>query len=360
MKTSKIKEQIKKEITSGRFGASGTLFPSAETLMRLYDMSFVSALKIINDLIKEHILIKIGNKKYTVCGIYSKQSDLYRITTKNNNKKIGIILRSISNPYYSIVSENLYQLAYKNGCSFIIKLTTIETESEALFDLIREGVLGIFSFSPENTPHTIDLYTRLPIPVVFIGKDFPYKPSNCVKSNNYISGYHAAKHLHECGYTSLYYIQQNTIQNGSDSRKNGFFAYCIEHSLSCNIDTPLFCDIKNKDNNSNIVFTLKNDRAKRIGLFCFHDLIAINLFELLSNHNFKIPDAVGLVGYDKIDNISPYSSQITTFSYSFKDIAIHAWNLLEENIKNLSMSPKIIELPTILVIRTSTIKLPES
>lgn len=357
MKTPKIKDQIKNEIINGKFGASGTLFPNTETLMDLYDISFVSALKIINDLIKERLLIKIGNKKYIVCGIYSKQSDLYRITTKSNDKKIGIILRSISNPYYSIVSENLYQLAHKNGYDFVIKLTTIETEADALFDLIREGVLGIFSFSPENTSHTIELYSRLPIPVVFIGKDFPYKPSNCVKSNNYASGYHAAKHLHECGYTSLYYIQQNAIQSGSDSRKNGFFAYCKEHSLSCNIDTPLFCDIKNKENNNHIVFTLKNDKDKRIGLFCFHDLIAINLFELLSYHKFNIPEALGLVGYDKIDNISPYSSQITTFSYSFKDIAINAWNLLQENIENLNMQPKIIEIPTILVIRASTIKL---
>ncbi len=351
MKLNGIISTIKQELLNGKFGQSGRQFLTANELMEKYQVSFVSALKILNNLIEENLLVAIGNKKYIMNGLYSYNSDLQKLASK----KIGIVLQNITNPFFAKVVELCNNMIVKNGFSPILKLITPENEIQTLISLIHEGCSGIISFCQNQLPEILDIYQRFPLPVVFINTEVPIEQCNIINSDNYASGRKAAKHLLDYGYDSLYLC--NSEPNFSDPRFQGF----IDYIKSCNLpfDESRFIIFEfNLSATNPVLLTIKKDPAKRIGIFCFHDLIAENLLNLFNFYDIKVPEKVGLIGYDQLDTIIPLFAQLTTFNYSFENIAKSAVNLLIENIKNLKLPKKIIEEATIFLVRNTTSKLP--
>lgn len=351
MKLNGIISTIKNDLLSGKFGKSGQQFLTANELMEKYQVSFVSALKILNALIEKNLLISIGNKKYIMNGLYSHNCDLQKLASK----KIGILLQDITNPFFAKVVELCNNMIIKNGFSPILKLITPENEIQTLITLIHEGCSGVISFCQNQLPEILDIYQRFPLPVVFINTEIPIDNCNVVNSDNYASGQKAAKHLIDYGYDSLYLC--NAEQNFGDPRFQGF----IDYVKSCNLpfdESRLIVFEFNAFSTNPIVLAIKKDPAKRIGIFCFHDLIAENLLNLFNFNNIKVPEKVGIIGYDQLDTIIPLFAQLTTFTYSFENIAKSAVNLLIENITNLKLTKNIIEEPTIFLVRNTTSKMP--
>ena len=350
MKLDKIVASIETDLLSGKLGRSGQQFFTANELMQQYQVSFVSALKILNILIEKNLVVSVGNKKYILNGLYSFHSDLHKFATK----RIGILLHAITNPFFAKVTELCNRIITQNDFLPVLKIITPENEIQTLISLIAEGCSGIISFCENQTPEILDIYNRFPLPVVFINTEIPLENCNIVNSDNYTSGQKAAKHLIEYGYDSLYLC--NSDPYFDDPRFQGFIDYLKSHNLPFDENRLLVFNFDLFTSNP-VISAIRNDPAKRIGIFCFHDLIAETLLNLFNFHNINVPEKVGVIGYDKLDTVIPLFAQLTTFAYSFENIAKSAVNLLIENIKTLKKSKTIIEEPTIFLIRNTTLKL---
>ena len=67
MKLSSVKNIIKDDILNNKLGSSGERFFTTNEMIEKYDVSFTSALKLLNDLTEENFLLAIGKKKwYTI------------------------------------------------------------------------------------------------------------------------------------------------------------------------------------------------------------------------------------------------------------------------------------------------------
>lgn len=353
MKIQKIFKDVKSDLLSGRLGASGDKFMIAEDIVKRYNVSFVSSLKIINYLVDNDLIVQIGNKKFIMNGLYKKDCELFKLF-ESKRKKIGILTKHITNPFFSKVTESIYHTVLKNGNIPILKIPFGETEKDELIAFVKEGCHGIISFFQNNTPDIVDIYERLPVPVVFIHDSMPIKDASVVNSDNRISGYYAAKHLVEYGYSSLYTCS-NFHAVGSQ-RFLGFTDYLNEHGIPFGEEKALFFNLSNPYKNHPLINTIKSDPADRIGIFCYHDLIAEYLYNLLKINRIDVPNKVGIVGYDKLDTITPSGLNLTTFSYSFDNIARSAYNLLMQNCETLTPNPVMVREHTFLVIGKTTSK----
>ena len=194
----------------------------------------------------------------------------------------------------------------------------------------------------------------MPVPVVFISDDVASEKHSIVNSDNFRSGYQAAKHFAEYGYTSLYFCGfSKKIDN---PRAQGFFNYMKTHGIPFDETHNMYFDIENPYRNHYVISTIMKDTAERIGVFCFHDLIALYLYNLCVIKGISVPDKVGLIGYDKLDTMIPANIKLTTFSYSFENIANSASELLISNIDTLVAQQKTIVEDTILYIGETTAK----
>ncbi len=354
MKINKIYDTIINDINTAKIGKSGNLFFTAEEVMNNYSVSYITALKLINLLTENKYLIPVGNKKLIMNGLYDKNSVLYSLID-SPHKKIGIMVQEITNPFFASITDSLNSLILANGFLPVIKISTKETEADILISLIQEGCQGIFSFFQNNNPYIIDIYKRLPVPVVFINDYIPIAKCNVVNSDNLRSGYQAAKHLTEYGYSSFYFCGF-TEKNGNP-RLQGFMQYLKENNLPFDNSHILSFNITNPAQNRYIVKTIMNDSAARIGIFCFHDIIAEHLYNLCMSNGISVPDKVGIVGYDKLDSMTPSNINLTTFSYSFKNVANSALILLIKSMDTLVAQKKVVSETTFLSIGKTTAKL---
>lgn len=353
MKINKIYNEIINDIKTAKIGKSGDLFFTAEEIMNRYAVSYITSLKLINLLTENKYLIPIGNKKYIMNGLYYKNCALYSLID-SPRKKIGIVFQNITNPFFASITDSLNSLIVAKGFLPVIKISTRETEADILISLIQEGCQGIFSFFQNSDPYIIDIYERLPVPIVFINDKIPLENCSVVNSDNLRSGYQAAKHLAEYGYKSFYFC---ALTKNENPRLQGFLNYLKENDLPIDDSHILTFNLTNPYENHYIIKTIMNDNADRIGIFCFHDLIAEYLYNLCTLNGISVPDKVGIVGYDKLDSMIPSNINLTTFSYSFKNIANSALRLLIENMDTLVTQKKVVSETTFLSIGKTTAKL---
>lgn len=349
----KVSDQIISDIVTEKIGKSGDLFFTAEELMKRYSVSYVTALRLIKKLVDEKYLISIVNKKFIMNGLCNKQSELYRLID-TPRKKIGIIIQAITNPFFSSITNSLNTSIIKMGFEPVIKISNRETEADVLVSFIKEGCQGIISFFQNNTAYIKDIYNRLPVPVVFISDVIPTEKHPVVNSDNLRSGYLAASHLVECGYTSLYFC--GLIKKNINPREQGFIKYLKDHDIPFDDDHVLSFDITNPYQNYNIIKTIHDDPSERIGIFCFHDLIALYLYNLCELNGISVPNRVGLIGYDKLDAMIPANIKLTTFSYSFENISKSTLLLLLESMNTLTLEKKIVKVQTLLRVGKTTSK----
>lgn len=352
MKLNSIKNKIKADVLNGNLGKSGERFYTANELIEKYNVSFTSALKLLNDLTEEHTLLSIGNKKYVMNGIMAQNSSLHNHL--KGSKKIGILFQAITNPYFAKVTEALNFAIIKKGYTPVLKISSAEDELSTLISFVQEDCVGVISFFRNKNPEIIDIYNRLPIPCVFISSSAPTENACCVHSDNYSAGQQAAKHLLEYGYKKLYLCG---LTKSPSLRFSGFIDYLRSEDIQFSDEQFLLYNMVDTFANSHIIAEIKKSTPQRVGIFCYHDLIAENIFNLLRHNNLSIPDQVGLIGYDQLDTVIPISSNLTTFYYSFTDIANSAINLLIENIKSLKPTKTTIKEKTVLYIRSTTAKM---
>lgn len=348
-----IYSQIVDDILNERIGKTGDLFFTAEEVIERYSVSYLTALRLIKKLVDGKYLISIGNKKFIMNGLYSKNCPLYSLID-SPQKKIGIIIQDITNPFFSSITASLYSQMLENGFTPVLKISSRETEADVLVSFIQEGCQGIISFFQNNTSEIMDVYNRLPVPVVFISDDVPTEKHSVVNSDNLRSGYMAAEHLSDYGYDSLYYC--GLSKKGMSPRLQGFLNYIEKHNIPFDEKHILYFDIANPYRNHYIIKKILEDKSNRIGIFCFHDLIALYLYNLCIHNNIPVPEKVGLIGYDKLDSMIPANVKLTTFSYSFNNISNSTLKLLISSMESLLPKKTIITELTILFIGKTTAK----
>ena len=349
MKLNSVKNLIKNDILSGNLGASGERFFTANELIEKYDVSFTSALKLLNDLTEENFLLAIGNKKYIMNGIMKAQSSLH--SQLKTSKKIGVLIQSITNPYFSKVTEALNTAILEKGYTPILKICSPHNEISTVISFVQEGCIGVISFFRNKSPEIIDIYNRLPIPSVFISSSAPFSNASLVHSDNYSAGKQAAKHLLEYGYEKLYLCG---ITKSPSLRFSGFIDYLKSKGITFEDEQFLIYNAIDTFANGHVLAEIKKSLPQRIGVFCYHDLIAEHLFSLLKHNGISIPEQVGIVGYDQLDTIIPISANLTTFYYSFTNIAVSAINLLIDSTKTLKHTKATVKEKTVLYIRSTT------
>ena len=348
-----VYSQVVEDILNESIGKTGDLFFTAEEVMEKYSVSYVTALRLIQKLIDGKYLISIGNKKFIMNGLYSKHSPLYSLID-SPKKKIGIIIQDITNPFFSSITASLYTHILEKGFTPVIKISNKDTEADVLVSFVQEGCQGIVSFFQNNTPYMMDIYNRLPVPVVFISDDVPTEKHSVVNSDNLRSGYRAAEHFVDFGYKTLYFC--GLSKKTSNPRLQGFLNYIKKHDIPFDESHIMYFDIANPYRNHYIIKTLLEDPSERIGIFCFHDLIALYLYNLCVHNGISIPERVGLIGYDKLDSMIPANIKLTTFMYSFENISNSTLKLLLSSMETLVPKKTIITEQTLLFIGKTTAK----
>ena len=97
--------------------------------------------------------------------------------------------------------------------------------------------------------------------------------------------------------------------------------------------------------------------SNRLGVFCFHDVIALTLYNEIKKYKKSIPQEIGVVGFDNLSISDILTPRLTSVYYNFNELANFAITAILNSINNPnSPTVKKVTVPS-LIIKDSSKKL---
>ncbi|MBR6089590.1 MAG: LacI family DNA-binding transcriptional regulator [Anaerolineaceae bacterium] len=271
----------------------------------------------------------------------------------NKTYTIALLVPDISNPFFADIAYAVDEYASGYGYTTILCNTNwnVETETRQLEQLQNQRVDGIIYKPAGNSP--LDL-TRLSIPSVLFSC-IPGENETYIEIDNYKGGQIAADHLIDCGYRNFAYIGGKKSSQSNGNRISGYCGRLKERGIEISADHVLYGGFS-LESGYKLASDLVGAFPEVDGIFCGNDLIALGVLQYLMEKNMRIPEDIGVIGFDDIILAGLPQIQMTTIAQPRSLMGKYAAELLINLIENRENPNHHIMLEPQLVVRRSTRK----
>lgn len=265
---------------------------------------------------------------------------------KGSSKTIGIVYDSLLNPFYSIMTNYLWDELSRVGYSFVTIIADNPFFGEETARRALSGsVDGVLSFL-EPTEGGLELCKRHSVPVVVMGRKTDFDVE-CVLLDDFGGGRAAADYLYRKGYRKPMYLGESTSLVCSKERAQGFVERFAELSIEARtLFNMEFSPTIYKD----FVGGLASAEYLPDCVFLFNDFFALEVLTCLRAS--KISMAV--VGFDDIQNEIAMNGRISSVGYSKQGFARLAVDKLMSLIVDKDKKREITVLSDIFVVDGET------
>jgi DNA-binding LacI/PurR family transcriptional regulator len=241
---------------------------------------------------------------------------------------VGIVVYDLDNRFFAQLVNAIENAARESGYFVCLTLShhDLTQERGCLEHLASMNVDGVLIVPTNKGNEFIRFVKSLPVPVVTIGNRISQTvPFVGLKDREAIRTALAA--VAERGYTRVVYVSPPLSYGGKENiyeveeRYEGFREGVREHSLQSAV-------IRDKHFEATLSEALKADGG-RTAIMCSSDIYALECLRLLGAWGLRVPDDVGLVGFDDIDILKYVRPSLTTIAYPTGEVAREAFAVLK-------------------------------
>ncbi|MDR1704920.1 MAG: LacI family transcriptional regulator [Clostridiales bacterium] len=264
---------------------------------------------------------------------------------------IALIISDISNPFFGILTKEVEAQAMQYG-STVIVLNTEEDEKreeQALKAAISRNVDGVLLVPAWHGRQNIRMLQNAKKPCVLVGRHLDDVAIDSVCFTDERGGYDAVSYLLSRDYRNVLMI--NVPYNSSASeRERGYRKALTEYSLPSNVITVSSALGGVRDELSRVI----QSGAKFDAVFAFSDLIAFEAVCVLAEYGIKVPEDVGIVGFDDIQSRFQIPFPLNTVTVPKRELGVRIVDLLMRRISGDTEGfPQRVILETKLTVRGS-------
>ena len=268
-------------------------------------------------------------------------------TSKTNT--IGLILPSVSNPYFADLSSVIIDEANKRNYTTIVmdSLEQEDNQAASITTLLSRRVDGIIAAPCGHDPSLFDEVAKNHLPVILIDRFFENSQLPHVTTNNYSGGVEATKTLLQSGHKRIACIQGVRTSIPNKMRVAGYQA--AMRKAGHEEDILVVGNEFSLQNGYLETKLLLNRNPRPTAIFALSNAIALGTIKAIREAGPNIPEDISLIAYDSniyMDFIVPPISRI---GQPVEDMAKLATKLLFESIETnqrvnsqLELAPKII------------------
>ncbi len=270
---------------------------------------------------------------------------------------IGLLLPDVADPLHGQLAMAVEQAASSEGYTVLLAngFSDPVQERQALQLFAGQRADGIVLAGSMLSPQEANALVS-PCPVVYLGGEnvslAGYKselPTGSIRADD-ISGVEAAvQHLRSCGYRRLGYVNGPDLASNV-TRRDAALAGLAASGLTCAL-YPYPGGVESLGALNATVRTLLIDRPE--ALICYDDVVALGIMDALRNHGLRVPDDIGLVGFDDIPFAGIANPRLTTIAQPSEEVGRRACAMLFAGIRSGEL-PASCMLPVQLVVREST------
>lgn len=319
--------KIQDEILQGKFGQPGDVFMTTRALAEMRQVSVVTAHNILTELCSAGY-IELRGKKY-----YLSHSKLMEAHNSQTNI-IGLMIPQLNNEFYSSLSDAVIETFRQKGYKVLVLSTSYSpAEERKVIQLMQHlNVAGIINCVP-SPPENEYLYRNCPIPYISLGHGLDSCKKSSVQVNSFAISRRVARHLIDEGYREFVYVGTKNLPLDNDIRFMAFQMELKANGYDLEPRNTLRISTDSRSDDGRLIQLLK-DRSVPVGIFCYHDLLAVQIYRVCNLLNKRIPEDVGIVGFDDLSVASTLSPPLTTIQYRIASMADMTANLLLASIRS--------------------------
>ncbi|MCZ8512169.1 LacI family DNA-binding transcriptional regulator [Paenibacillus filicis] len=283
----------------------------------------------------------------------------------NNSMTIGVIIPSISNPFYANVVLGIEEIARRSGYHVLLcnSQHSPELEAEYLQTLFDKQVKGIIISSISEQKDLINEYISKGLIVISIDQTIDNPDVYQIGFDYKKGGYLATKYLIENGHRKIAYV---TAPMNRPSRHDIFKGYqeaLLESGITLQegwLQESALDDIEYQGN----AYEFRNGRElvrklldlddRPTAILACNDLTALGIINELHFQGVEVPNQISVIGFDNIELSQMVVPSLTTIDHPKLEMGRFACNLLLDMVNSKPIALKEIILQPKLIIRNST------
>lgn len=278
---------------------------------------------------------------------------------KKITTNIGVILPSISNPFYPKLLLGIEEVARQAGKQVLLCNSgrSADVEKGYLQTLYENQVKGIIVSSISDDYSMFSEIQERGVSLVALDQKMENFDCQQILFDYERAGFMAAEYLLKKGHRKIGFISAPLDRFSRKSVFDGFCSAMLQYQIDLPeeyilISTNEYESIENSyefENGRNLTEKLMNLQNPPTAIFACNDMTALGVYKQLNEMGLKIPDDVSVMGLDDIEVSSMISPGLTTIHQPNYEMGKIACKILLEvldgefNEVDILLQPKLIE-----------------
>ena len=278
-------------------------------------------------------------------------------------KLIGIIVPTITNPYYAMLIKEIEEYAGSKGFRTILCNTFRKTENERFYlsllaEIQTDGI--IYSFTP-GIPELVTTLSGF-TPIVMIGEKHENCKIDTLALNSFMAGSMIARHLRDLGHKKVAFITSplDGLSLSRQKRLQGLTAVFEEHGLSENLIVRAESYERETDDGAyeiELGYRLTRevlDETDVTAIVGVNDMVAYGALNAVHDKGMKVPEDISVCGFDNTYISKTSNPKMTTIDHFTAERSRLAVDILIDKTKKTESSLYRVEYEPVIMIRDST------
>jgi LacI family transcriptional regulator len=267
-------------------------------------------------------------------------------------RTIGILVPSITNPYWPEMVRGAEDVAHRNGYAvFLCNTDGDPTKEHSYIQLLRRHrVAGFFSTIGGNV-RDIEALLASGIRVALGGTAQIHEQIVAINVDDWRGGFDATAHLLTLGHRRVAIVAP--VKGPGAGRRAGYTDALRERGLAPDSDlmVPAEFEIPSGQIGARQLMALPHPPT---AIVAGNDLIAIGAITALKRLGKHIPEDVAVVGFDDIPMAALYDPPITTIAQPLYEMGAYAMQAILDRVRNPALPGTAVVFDTPLIVRRST------
>lgn len=284
-----------------------------------------------------------------------RPNQVARSLRARQSTSLGLIVSDVCNPFFTDVSRAVEDCAYEKGYSVFLCNSDENEKKERFYlqEMIDKNVAGVI-LSPTQKASENFTGLNVNLPVVVYDRSVKGMDVDTILIDNRDSAMQLTNHLIENGYKRIAGIFCN-VPTGYE-RRAGF-----EKAMSKAGLEPLQIIMTQTRIEAGYTAAKKLLTQSPLpdAIFTSDNLVLAGAMQAVNEMGLKIPDEIGLVGYDDVAWMTLVHPSMTIIRQPTDQIARMAVDLIMQRIENPKRPPLQVVLKGQLVVRGSSVRVTE-
>lgn len=275
-----------------------------------------------------------------------------------STRTIGVIIGSISNPFYGEMVRAIEDRAADIGYTILLGNTDNKFfEEEKYIDVfLKKKVDGIIFAGGRMMEERYDKHIQRVakiVPVILANHLLVSKNVYCILTDEAKGTNLAVEHFLEKGHKNIAYINGYSTSYASIIKKENYIKTLLQNNIDINEELIINAPNDEMPGGYAACEALFKRNTEFTALFAANDLMAMGAIKHITSKGYRVPEDIAVIGYDDIDMCNYFSPSITSVTQNIRTLGQKAVEILNDVLDGNEIK-KVTYFEPELIVRESS------